>query len=199
MTFMGSQGQDFDYSQRAQWLRAVVLGGMEGLVLTTLLMMDAEKVAQRTGADKNKAMLITWSVGLIAGAMRMAIIELVSVYTQVDTIAFQAERDMKVGRGGQQTWVIPSATEVAMASSLAYLLWGAAPLVAGVFVKDVHVRFSIAMIATSLSMVVLGMIGAALGKAPIPRSCARVLVGGLIAVSVMWGKIKILGFILLKI
>uniref|UniRef100_A0A9I9DV97 Vacuolar iron transporter n=1 Tax=Cucumis melo TaxID=3656 RepID=A0A9I9DV97_CUCME len=73
------QSQPFDYSKRAQWLRAAVLGANDGLVSTASLMMGV-------GAVKHdvKAMILTGFAGLIAGACSMAIGEFVSVYSQLD-------------------------------------------------------------------------------------------------------------------
>ncbi|CAL9197305.1 unnamed protein product, partial [Musa hybrid cultivar] len=68
-----------DYSQRAQWLRAAVLGANDGLVSTASLMMGV-------GAVKGdaKAMIVSGFAGLVAGACSMAIGEFVSVYSQLD-------------------------------------------------------------------------------------------------------------------
>ena len=48
------------------------------------------------------------------------------------------------------------------------------------------------LIAATLSMVMLGIVGAALGKVSIMRSCVRVVVGGFVAVPIMWGMVKII-------
>ena len=81
----------FDYSQRAQWLRAAVLGANDGLVSIASLMMGV-------GAVKTdvKAMVLTGFAGLVAGACSMAIGEFVSVYSQLDVEVAQMRR----GGGG---------------------------------------------------------------------------------------------------
>ncbi|KAL9456300.1 hypothetical protein AB3S75_005512 [Citrus x aurantiifolia] len=53
--------------------------------------------------------------------MRIATSVLVSVYTQVDTNNFQAERDFKTERSVDQRTAVPSAIQIAVASSLAFL------------------------------------------------------------------------------
>lgn len=124
--------------------------------------------------------------------MRIATSVLVSVHTQVDTINFQAERDIKMERSVDQRTAVPSAIRIAVASSLAFLFWGKVPMLAAGFIKDHHLRSSIALVAATLSMVMLGIVGAALGKAPTMRSCVRVVVGGFVAVPIRWGKVKII-------
>ncbi|KAL5840519.1 hypothetical protein ACOSQ4_013127 [Xanthoceras sorbifolium] len=159
-------------------------------------MMGVEMAAKET-----KAKLLTGSLGLIAGALRIAISELVSVYTQVDTVTFQANRDLKRlardhDHDHERTWqlMVPSPAQVALTSSLAYLLVGTVPLLASGFVEDHNMRQCIAIISASLSMLMVGVIAAVLGRASIAWSCARVLIGGLTAILIMWGKMKALGF-----
>ncbi|KAK0577844.1 hypothetical protein LWI29_001055 [Acer saccharum] len=215
------QKQYFDYSQRAQWLRAVVLGGLEGLVFTTLLMMNIDQMVTQDQTKSTK-LILTGFLGLISGALRIATSELVSVYTQVDTLTFQAKRDLKIfGRRDhhhhhhhhdhhhhhydhdhdhhdENIWqMMPNPTQVAVTSSLAYLLVGTVPLLASGFVDQQHnnLRTCIAMISASLSMLLVGAFAAVLGNASIARSCVRVLVGGLVAILIMWGKIKIYSWV----
>ncbi|KAI9198982.1 hypothetical protein LWI28_025398 [Acer negundo] len=210
------QKQYFDYSQRAQWLRGVVLGGLEGLVFTTLLMMNIDQMVTQDQTKSTK-LILTGFLGLISGALRIATSELVSVYTQVDILTFQAKRDLKLsGRRrdhhhqhnhhdphdhdhhDEKTWqMVPNPAQVAVTSSLAYLLVGTVPLLASGFVDQQHnnLRTCIAMISASLSMLLVGGFAAVLGNASIARSCARVLVGGLVAILIMWGKIKIYSWV----
>ncbi|KAL0454409.1 UNVERIFIED_CONTAM: Vacuolar iron transporter1 [Sesamum latifolium] len=79
--------EEFDYSKRAQWLRAAVLGANDGLVSIASLMMGVGAVK-----DDVKVMILTGFAGLFAGACSMAIGEFVSVYSQLDIEAG--------GRGG---------------------------------------------------------------------------------------------------
>ncbi|KAK2644436.1 hypothetical protein Ddye_019631 [Dipteronia dyeriana] len=203
------QKQYFDYSQRAQWLRAVVLGGLEGLVFTTLLMMNTDQMVIHDQTKSTK-LILTGFMGLVSGALRIATSELVSVYTQVDTLTFQAKRDLKIlGRRryhhhdhhdhhDEKTWqMVPNPAQVAVTSSLAYLLVGTVPLLASGFVDQQHnnLRICIAIISACLSMLLVGGFAAVLGNASIARSCARILVGGLVAILIMWGKNKIYSWV----
>lgn len=96
--------------------------------LTTSWLMGVEKATQYTStANEMKVMLISCTMALIFGAMRIATSEFVPVCTQVDTIKFQAEKDLKLGRHVHvdQRAAVSSARQTAVASSLAYVIWGA--------------------------------------------------------------------------
>ncbi|GAV64378.1 VIT1 domain-containing protein [Cephalotus follicularis] len=176
----------FDYSKRALWLRAFVLGGHEGLVFTTLLITGVGTITRDI-----KLMLLTSFTGLVAGALKLAIAEFVSVYTQVDVIVFQTKRDIRMGRG-RQIGQLPNPYQISLLALLAYVVWGTLPLLAAASIRDLRLRSSIAIAVASLSMFVLGILGAALGKTPFARSCAIKLIGGWIAISMSWGSKRFL-------
>ncbi|CAL0299037.1 unnamed protein product [Lupinus luteus] len=75
----------FNYANRAQWLRAAVLGANDGLVSTASLMMGV-------GAFQNDVEIV-----ILTGAFSMAIGEFVSVYSQYDIELAQMKRDGKRG------------------------------------------------------------------------------------------------------
>lgn len=70
------------YSHRAPWLRALVLGGNDGLVSITSLMLGVDAVVM---AESGRASVISGVAGLVAGACSMAIGEFVSVFSQRDS------------------------------------------------------------------------------------------------------------------
>ncbi|KAJ4748983.1 Vacuolar iron transporter [Rhynchospora pubera] len=74
---LGKPDDTIDYMQRAQWLRASVLGANDGLVSVASLMIGVG-----AASSTMKAMLVSGLAGLIAGACSMAIGEFVSVYAQ---------------------------------------------------------------------------------------------------------------------
>ncbi|GKA85153.1 vacuolar iron transporter homolog 4-like protein [Tanacetum coccineum] len=80
-----SAEEDFDYSQRGQWLRAAVLGANDGLVSVASLMMGIEAVKQDA-----KAMILTGFAGLVAGACSMAIGEFVSLPNPIQAVVASA-------------------------------------------------------------------------------------------------------------
>lgn len=73
------EDNNFDYYQRAQWLRAAVLGATDELVSVASLMMEVGAVKKDL-----KPMVLAGFAGLVAGASSMAVGEFVSVYTQYD-------------------------------------------------------------------------------------------------------------------
>lgn len=67
--------------QRAQWLRAAILGANDGLLSTASLMLGIGAAAAR---DDQVSMIISGVAGALAGAFSMATGEFVSVSTQRD-------------------------------------------------------------------------------------------------------------------
>ncbi|KAL6220842.1 hypothetical protein ACLB2K_008596 [Fragaria x ananassa] len=78
-----STGQDYktrsEQVQRAQWLRAAILGASDGLLSTTSLMLGVGAVN-----DDRWSMILSGVAGAVAGACSMAVGEYVSVSTQRD-------------------------------------------------------------------------------------------------------------------
>ncbi|KAF9682739.1 hypothetical protein SADUNF_Sadunf05G0139900 [Salix dunnii] len=160
---VGTETEDFDYSRRAQWLRAAVLGANDGLVSTASLMMGVGAVKQDI-----KVMILTGFAGLVAGACSMAIGEFVSVHSQLDI-------------------------EAAAASALAFSVGALVPLLAASFIREYKVRLGVVVAAVTLALIIFGWLGAVLGKAPVVRSSLRVLVGGWLAMAVTFGLTKLIG------
>ncbi|XP_042031947.1 vacuolar iron transporter homolog 2-like [Salvia splendens] len=186
--------QEFDYSKRSQWLRAAVLGANDGLISTASLMMGV-------GAVKHaiKAMVLAGFAGLVAGACSMAIGEFVSVYSQLDIELAQLRRDEK--RAGVVTSEeekreggnLPNPIQAAAASSLAFSVGAMVPLLAASFIEEYRVRMGVVVAAVSAALVGFGWVGAALGRAPVGKATARVLVGGWLAMALTFGLTKLIG------
>lgn len=85
------EDNNIDYYQRAQWLRAAVLGAKDGLVSVASLMIGVGAVKK----DLKPMLLIAGFAGLVAGACSMAIGEFVSAYTQYDIEMSQIKRKKK--------------------------------------------------------------------------------------------------------
>ncbi|RZC92279.1 hypothetical protein C5167_026912 [Papaver somniferum] len=188
------QEDQFDYSQRAQWLRAAVLGANDGLVSTASLMMGVGAVKEDV-----KFMILTGFAGLIAGACSMAIGEFVSVYSQLDIEVAQLKRD-NLARKSEEENIddgekekLPNPFQAAGASAIAFSIGAIVPIFAAAFIKDHKVRLGVVVVATSLALLVFGMLGAVLGKSPLLKSSLRVLVGGLIAMAITFGLTKLVG------
>ncbi|XWS37349.1 hypothetical protein CRYUN_Cryun19dG0035200 [Craigia yunnanensis] len=154
---------EFDYSQRAQWLRAAVLGANDGLVSVASLMMGVAAVK-----DDIEAILLSGFAGLVAGACSMAIGEFVSVYTQRD-------------RG-----------QAAIASALAFSVGAVMPLLAAAFVRQHKMRLAVVVVVASLALILFGAAGAVLGRTPAVRSSVRVLIGEWMAMAITFGLTKLI-------
>ncbi|XP_004496484.1 vacuolar iron transporter homolog 2-like [Cicer arietinum] len=186
------ESNDFDYSKRSQWLRAAVLGANDGLVSTASLMMGVGAVKQDI-----KAMILSGFAGLVAGACSMAIGEFVSVYSQLDIEVAQLKRDNERGNNNdeeeEEKESLPNPLQAAAASALAFSIGAMVPLLAASFIKGYKVRIGVVLGAVSFALVVFGLFGALLGKAPILKSCLRVLFGGWFAMAITFGLTKLIG------
>ncbi|KAK4757520.1 hypothetical protein SAY87_018821 [Trapa incisa] len=184
---------EVDFSKRAQWLRAAVLGANDGLLSTASLMMGVSAV--RTDA---KSMILTGIAGLIAGACSMAIGELVSVYSQYDIELAQINREVQAGTTRPEEVhelkrKLPSPWQAAGASALAFAVGALVPLLAALFISSYKMRLLAVVAAVSVALLVFGWMSAMLGKAPVVKSSLRVLVGGWVAMAITFGFTKLVG------
>ncbi|KAL2342132.1 hypothetical protein Fmac_010072 [Flemingia macrophylla] len=182
-----------DYSQRAQWLRAAVLGANDGLISVASLMMGVGAVNENI-----TAMLLVGFAGLIAGASSMSIGEFVSVYTQYDIEKSQIKRDKAKNNcrvvDEAQREKLPKPFQAALASALAFSVGAVVPLLAAAFIRNHKIMLAVVVAVSSVALLVFGSIGAVLGKTCVTKSCARVLTGGWIAMTLTFGLTKIFGF-----
>ncbi|XP_074263720.1 vacuolar iron transporter homolog 3-like [Silene latifolia] len=187
---------DFDYTKRAQWLRAAVLGVNDGLVTTASLMMGVGAVREDV-----KAMILTGFAGMVAGACSMAIGEFVSVYSQLDIEVAQKKRESMRdygsngddNGGGDDDEVLPNPLQAAGASALAFSTGAMVPLLAASFIREYKVRVGVIVAAVTLALMFFGWLGAFLGRAPVVRASLRVLFGGWIAMAITFGLTKVIG------
>ncbi|XP_020572057.1 vacuolar iron transporter homolog 4-like [Phalaenopsis equestris] len=185
--------EDINYSQRAQWLRAAVLGANDGLVSTASLMIGIGAVKEDA-----RAMILSGFAALVAGACSMAIGEFVSVYSQLDIEVAQLKREQKINQkegskvqDGTTQEGLPNPAQAAIASALAFSMGAAVPLLAAGFIRRYKVRLMVIAIAASMALAVFGWVGAALGRAPLVKSVLRVLLGGWVAMAVTFGIMKL--------
>lgn len=178
--------QNFDYSQRSQWLRAAVLGANDGLVSIASLMMGIGAVKEDV-----KVMFLTGFAGLVAGACSMAIGEFVSVYSQLEIELAQIKRneEMKITEENNNE-ELPNPVKAALASALAFTAGAIVPLLAAAFIGNHKVRLPVVAAAVTLALIGFGSAGAVLGRAPVLRSSARVLLGGWMAMAITYGLTK---------
>lgn len=179
-----------NYSSRAQWLRAAVLGANDGLLSTASLMVGVGAVHKDV-----KTMILTGIAGLIAGALSMAIGEFVSVYSQYDIEMAQIEReDISESEIEERKGNLPSPLQAAAAASaLSFAVGAFVPLLAAAFVKDYYVRLGVVVAAVSLALLGFGGLSAVLGRAPVVKPSLRVLIGGWLAMGLTYGLTKLIG------
>ena len=178
--------QELDYSQRAQWLRAAVLGANDGLVSTASMMIGVSAV--RTDV---RSVVLAGMAGMVAGACSMGIGEFVSVYQQLDVELAQLRRE---GSGlVDERRNLPSPSQAALASATAFSVGALVPLLAAGFITTYGVRMGVTAAAVTLALAVFGVVGARLGAVQVGRSAARVLVGGWLAMAITYGLMKLVG------
>ncbi|KAJ4795576.1 Vacuolar iron transporter [Rhynchospora pubera] len=177
---------DSSMSQRAQWLRAAILGANDGLVSTASLMMGVGAVK-----SDSKAMLLSGFAGLIAGACSMAIGEFVSVSSQLDAELAQLKRDQRADEADRAG--LPSPIQAAVASALAFATGAMVPLLATGFIVNYKIRVVAVAVAATMALLFFGCLGAALGRAPVVRAAARVVAGGWAAMGLTFGLMKLFG------
>ncbi|OMO86883.1 hypothetical protein COLO4_20876 [Corchorus olitorius] len=193
---LSADNNEFDYTERGQWLRAAVLGANDGLVSVASLLMGVGSVKQDV-----KAMIVAGFAGLVAGACSMAIGEFVSVYTQRDVEIAQRKREKKrkseCGTGNvddeEKEEELPSPGQAAAASALAFSIGAVLPLLAAAFISDHKVRMAVVAAVATMALMVFGVVGALLGGTPVVKSSARVLVGGWMAMAITFGLTKLIG------
>ncbi|XP_004980192.1 vacuolar iron transporter homolog 4 [Setaria italica] len=175
--------------RHVQWLRAAVLGASDGLVSTAALMLG---VGAAHGGDGDlRAVLLAGLAGLVAGACSMAIGEYVSVHAQLDVELAELKR----GGGGppepERAAGLPSPGQAAAASALAFASGGSVPLLAAWFVTGYEARVAVVVATATVALAVFGSLGAVLGRAPGGRAGLRAVVGGLVAMGITYGLMKL--------
>ncbi|CAJ1930840.1 unnamed protein product [Sphenostylis stenocarpa] len=156
-----------DYSQRANWLRAAVLGANDGLVSVASLMMGVGAVKENITAM------------LVAGQIKRE-----RKSKNIGGVSEEAQREK-----------LPKPFQAALASALAFSAGAVVPLLAAAFIKNHKIRLAIVVAVASLTLVLFGGVGAVLGKTPLTKSCLRVLIGGWMAMTITFGLTKLFGFV----
>ncbi|KAH7866944.1 hypothetical protein Vadar_027004 [Vaccinium darrowii] len=188
-TVEGLEIEVVDYTSRAQWLRAAVLGANDGLLSTASLMVGVGAVRKDV-----KTMILTGVAGLVAGACSMAIGELVSVYSQYDIEMAQMKREViSESETNERKAKLPSPFKAAAASATSFSVGAFVPLLAAGFIKDYNLRLGVVVAAVSLALLGFGGLSAVLGRAPVVKPSLRVLVGGWLAMGLTYGLTKLIG------
>ncbi|CAI8617864.1 unnamed protein product [Vicia faba] len=188
---------NINYFQRAQWLRAAMLGANDGLITVASMMIGIGAIKEDISV-----MILTGFAGLVAGACSMGIGEFVSVYTQYDIEIAQMKREREANNNSNNGVVdeestesekLPNPFQAALASALAFSVGAVMPLLAASFIENHKMRMGVVGAVVSMALLVFGGIGALVGKTPVMRSCVRVLIGGWMAMAITFGFTKLIG------
>jgi VIT1/CCC1 family predicted Fe2+/Mn2+ transporter len=101
----------------------------------------------------------------------------------------QLEHDGR--RGGDEERDLPSPVQAAAASALAFSVGALLPLLAAGFIVGYRMRVAVVVAVATMALAAFGCVGAVLGRAPMARSCARVMVGGLATMGVTFGLMRL--------
>lgn len=192
--------------QRAQWLRAAILGANDGLLSTTSLMMGVG-----AAHEGQWFMILSGLAGAIAGACSMAVGEFVSVSTQrdIELVVNQenvlkknlnlqeikletAKNDVLVVEHNEddETEGLPNPYKAGAASAAAFLCGSLFPLVGAMVVDDYATRIVVVVVVASLALALFGGFGAVMGGSGVRASATRVLIGGWVSMAVTYALLK---------
>jgi VIT1/CCC1 family predicted Fe2+/Mn2+ transporter len=220
-------------SAEGGWLRAAVLGGNDGIVSTSALV-----VAIASADPGPRAVLVGGLAGLVAGALSMGVGEYVSVSSERDAqeadvrmeaeaLASEPEAELQelaesfVARGvrdelawevarqlteadalgahlreelGLDVGELASPVRAALASTLAFSVGALPPVLVAAFVPADGVVAATGGV-TVLLLAVLGALSARQSGAPLGKSVARVVLGGLLAMGLSAGIGALIGHV----
>ncbi|XP_060974347.1 vacuolar iron transporter homolog 2-like [Cannabis sativa] len=171
--------------ERAQWLRAAVLGANDGLLSTASLLLGVGAVK-----DDRWSMALAGLAGALAGACSMAVGEYVSVSTQRDIEEKHYFQENKPSYSSREI-VLPNPHKAAGASALAFLSGSVVPLIPAALVVDHAMRVVVIVVVATLALALLGWASAEFGGSFRPKvSALRVVVGGWLAMAVTYALLK---------
>lgn len=158
-------------------LRAAVLGANDGIVSTSSVVMGVAGA----GAD-NKTIFTAGMAALVAGALSMAVGEYVSVGSQRD-----AEKvHVKTVHGNEpENHELTSPIQAAVASLISFAVGGLVPFITVIAAPDEMKEWA-TVFAVLAALLLTGYFSAMAGNAPKLRAIARVIVGGLLAMTITY-------------
>jgi VIT1/CCC1 family predicted Fe2+/Mn2+ transporter len=181
----------FHHAKRAQLVRAALVGANDGLLSMTSKMM-ADGAAKMDG----KTIILAGVAGLVGGAGIVAIGELVSGYLLRDIKMVQLKREGRTENMGDEELEaemkkLPIPWQEAGVSALSFAVGAFVPLLGAAFFKDYGVRVGVVIGVVSCALFGFGGLCALLCKAPVVKSSLRMLVGGWLAMGLLFGLTKL--------
>lgn len=165
--------------EKANWLRAAVLGANDGIVSVAGLVIG---VASAT--DDKLIILIAGLAGVFAGALSMAAGEYVSVGTQRD-IEKVAHKNSGAQEPDHEHDLFSNPWHAAVASAAAFLVGSSIPMIA-VMLPFGALTVPITFVSVVVALVFTGYLSAKLGGIHVKKSIVRNVVGGAIAMAVTY-------------
>ena len=156
--------EDTDASQRANWLRAGVLGANDGIVSVAAIVVGVAGATAASGA-----ILVAGLAALIGGAVSMALGEYVSVSSQRDS--------QRAARGGRHHPADANPWAAAGSSAISFSIGGVLPLLA-ILLSHPAIRIPLTVVTVIVALGIAGALGARLGSAAPLRPTVRTIVGG---------------------
>ncbi|MDH2444749.1 VIT1/CCC1 transporter family protein [Amnibacterium sp. CER49] len=170
---------DAAVSQRANWLRAGVLGANDGIVSVAAIVVGVAGATTKGGP-----ILVAGLAALIGGAVSMALGEYVSVGSQRDS--------QRAARGGRHSAEDASPWLAALASAVSFLCGGVLPLLAVVLLPAAP-RIPGTVVVVIVALAITGALGARLGGAHPLRPTIRTVIGGALALALTYAIGLLLG------
>ena len=164
-------------AQRLNWLRAGVLGAMDGIVAVSAVVVGVAGAAAGAGI-----VLAAGVAALAAGGMAMALGEYVSVSSQRDAEAAAIHRGESMARHKD----LAKPWHAALASILAFFAGGIWPVLAAMLVPG-QFKVPAIFVVVIVSMIAVGQVAAKVGGTGTGRSTVRMLVGGVLALAITFG------------
>jgi len=155
-------------SQRANWLRAAILGVNDGIVSTSSIMLGVSAAAANSSAT-----LTAGIAGVVAGALSMAAGEYVSVSSQRDSEKLSGKKHEE----------LVSPLQAALASAASFVIGGIIPIIAALVASDAFYSWTI-VIFSVVALAASGAIGAVIGGGNRVVAALRVLIGGSLAMAI---------------
>lgn len=166
-----------NHNARANWLRAAVLGAIDGIVSIAGLVVG---VASATSSKS--VILIAGLAGILAGALSMAVGEFVSVSTQKDIEERHHEKTAAPDEDGEFT----NPWHAALASALSFVIGSIIPMTA-VLLPLGEMTIPATFLSVVLALVITGYWSAVLSDTSRLKVITRVTIGGMIAMVVTFG------------
>ncbi|GAB4822412.1 hypothetical protein N2152v2_009458 [Parachlorella kessleri] len=172
------------YSNRAPWLRALVLGANDGLVSRDAEHADIEKERheQMKGPEAQARELEELAQIYVSRGLPYALARQVAVVlTEKDVIRAHARDELGIDIDD-----LSNPLQAAVVSACCFASGAAIPLLSSAFITNANTRLGVLCGATTVGLAFFGWLGAYLGGARVVLGTTRVLIGGWLAMGIVY-------------